>query len=396
MKISSIKIQNFKTLQNIQINELPSLAVFVGANGTGKTTLFDVFGFLKDCLTLNVTKAVQARGGYTELISRGHIDENIIIEIKYEMKIAQKSRLVTYYLEIGMMNTKIAVKREYLCYKRSSYGSPYHFLDFANGNGFAISNEEDFSKPDTELAREDQNLGAQDILAIKGLGQFEKFKAANEFRKLIEGWHVSDFHIESARGSKDITNYSEHLLADGSNLQNIAHTMREQYPQVFQKVLQKMKERVPGVDNIQSESTLDGRLLLKFQSDYFKDPFIDRYVSDGTLKMFAYLILLHDPSPHPLLCIEEPENQLYPKLLYELVEELRDYARTGGQVFLSTHSPELLNAAYIDEVFWLAKEQGFTRIQRASEDRQICAYMNEGDKLGYLWKQGFFTGADPQ
>ena len=288
MRISAIKIQNFKTLQNIEINELPSLAVFVGANGVGKTTLFLVFGFLKDCLTLNVTKAVQVRGGYFELISRGHADEDIVIEIKYEMKIAQKSRLVTYYLKIGMINSKITVKREYLCYKRSSYGSPYHFLDFENGNGFAISNEEDFSKPDTELTREYQHLGAQDILAIKGLGQFEKFKAANEFRKLIEGWHVSDFHIESARGSKDITNYSDHLLADGSNLQNIAHNMREQHPEKFRLVLQKMKERVPGVDNIQSESTLDGRLLLKFQSDYFKDPFIDRYVSDGTLKMFAY------------------------------------------------------------------------------------------------------------
>ena len=396
MRISAIKIQNFKTLQNIEINELPFLAVFVGANGVGKTTLFNVFGFLKDCLTLNVTKAVQVRGGYFELISRGHADEDIVIEIKYEMKIAQKSRLVTYYLKIGMINSKITVKREYLCYKRSSYGSPYHFLDFENGNGVAISNEEDFSKPDTELTREYQHLGAQDILAIKGLGQFEKFKAANEFRKLIEGWHVSDFHIESARGSKDITNYSDHLLADGSNLQNIAHNMREQHPEKFRLVLQKMKERVPGVDNIQSESTLDGRLLLKFQNDYFKDPFIDRYVSDGTLKMFAYLVLLHDPSPHPLLCIEEPENQLYPKLLYELVEELRDYARRGGQVFLSTHSPELLNAAYIDEVFWLAKEQGFTVIKWAASDDQIRAYVDEGDKMGYLWKQGFFDGADPQ
>lgn len=396
MKISSIKIKNFKTLQNIEINELPSLAVFVGANGAGKTTMFNVLGFLKDCLTLNVSKAVQVRGGYFELISRGHTNEDISIEIKYEMKIAQKSRLVTYYLKIGMLNNKITVKREYLCYKRFSYGSPYHFLDFENGNGFAISNEEDFSKPDTELTREYQNLGAQDILAIKGLGQFEKFKAANEFRKLIEGWHVSDFHIESARGSKDITNYSDHLLADGSNLQNIAHNMLEQHPEKFRLVLQKMKERVPGVDNIQSESTLDGRLLLKFQSDYFKDPFIDRYVSDGTLKMFAYLILLHDPSPHPLLCIEELENQLYPKLLYELVEELRDYGRRGGQVFLSTHSPELLNAAYIDEVFWLAKEEGFTIIQRAADDAQISAYVNEGDKMGYLWKQGFFKGADPQ
>lgn len=396
MKIYSIKIQNFKILQNIQIEELPSLAVFVGANGTGKSTLFDLFGFLKDCLTLNVSKAVQARGGYFELISRDHNHEDIVIEIKYEMAIAKADRLVTYYLQIGMTDNKIAVKREYLCYKRSSYGSPFHFLDFKNGTGFAISNEEDFSKPDTDLTREYQNLGAQDILALKGLGQFEKFKAANEFRKLIEGWHVSDFHIESARGSKDITNYSDHLSVDGSNLQNIAHKIREQYPDVFKKILDKMKERVPGVDNIESESTLDGRILLKFQSNSFKDPFIDRYVSDGTLKMFAYLILLHDPQPHPLLCIEEPENQLYPKLLHELLEEFREYSKKGGQVFVSTHSPDLLNATGIDEVFWLVKEKGFTRIQKAKDDEQIRAYMNDGDKMGYLWKQGFFTGADPQ
>ena len=246
------------------------------------------------------------------------------------MVIAEKERLVTYYLQIGTIDNKISVKHEYLRYKRSSYGSPFYFLDFKNRTGFAISNEEDFSKPDTELTRENQNLGSQDILAIKGLGQFEKFKAANEFRKLIEGWHVSDFHIESARGSKDITNYSDHLLADGSNLQNIAHMIREQYPAVFSDILEKMKERVPGVDNVESESTLDGRLLLKFQSDAFKDPFIDRYVSDGTMKMFAYLVLLYDPQPHPLLCIEEPENQLYPKLLFELAEEFRSYARKGG------------------------------------------------------------------
>jgi len=128
-------------------------------------------------------------------------------------------------------------------------------------------------------------------------------------------------------------------LADGSNLQNIAHMIREQYPAVFSDILEEMKERVPGVDNVESESTLDGRLLLKFQSDAFKDPFIDRYVSDGTMKMFAYLVLLYDPQPHPLLCIEEPESQLYPKLLFELAEEFRNYARKGGQVFVSTHSP---------------------------------------------------------
>ena len=59
--------------------------------------------------------------------------------------------------------------------------------------------------------------------------------------------------------------------------------------------------------------------------------------------MFAYLVLLYDPKPHPLLAVEEPENQLYPELLYELIEEFRAYALRGGQVFVSTHSPDFLN-----------------------------------------------------
>ena len=63
--------------------------------------------------------------------------------------------------------------------------------------------------------------------------------------------------------------------------------------------MEKMRLRVPGVSSVEPESTADGRLLLKFQDGSFKDPFIDKYVSDGTIKMFAYLLLLYDPNPHP-------------------------------------------------------------------------------------------------
>jgi predicted ATPase len=97
-----------------------------------------------------------------------------------------------------------------------------------------------------------------------------------------------------------------------------------------------------------------------------------------------------------LLCIEEPENQLYPQLLEELAEEFREYANRGEQVLVSTHSPDFLNAAKLEEVFWLEKKDGYTRIKRASDDAQISAYMNDDDKMGYLWKQGFLGGADPQ
>jgi predicted ATPase len=259
-----------------------------------------------------------------------------------------------------------------------------------------VVNEDDFSKTEEELTKEYQELDRPDILAVKGLGQFQKFRAAKEFRQLIENWYVSDFHINLARGSKDAAGFSEHLSPTGENLQLVAYRLFQEHPNVFRTIMERMKDRIPGISAVEPEPTRDGRLLLKFQDGSFKDPFIDKYVSDGTIKMFAYLLLLHDPAPHPLLCVEEPENQLYPSLLWELAEEFRDYARRGGQVLVSTHSPDFLNAVQVNEVFWLVKKDGFSQIRRAADDPQIVAFMEEGDQMGYLWKQGFFPDVDPR
>lgn len=374
---------------------IPQLCVIVGANGTGKSTLFDVFGFLKDCLTYNVSRALQSRGGFKEVISRETDVKIVSIELQFRLEITGSERLVTYLLEISEKDSKPRVNREVLRYKRGSSGKPFHFLDFSNGEGSAVTNEEDFNKTDEELEREEQTLNSPDMLAIKGLGQFQRFKAANAFRELIENWHVSDFHINAARGSKDAAGASDHLSVSGDNLQLVANNLLENHPKIFQKIINRMKSRVPGIGDIDAEATADGRLLLKFKDGSFKDPFIDKYVSDGTIKMFAYLVLLFDPSPHPLLCVEEPENQLYPKLLEELAEEFRDYSNRGGQVFVSTHSPDFLNATRVEEVYWLSKNDGYTQVHRAIDDAQIVAYMSDGDRMGYLWKEGLFGGVDP-
>ena len=394
MKIETIRLKNFKSFKELTLKELPPLALFVGANGTGKSTLFDVFGFLSDALTNNVRSAIQNRGGFKEVISRGSTGL-IEIELQFRIDIAKKSRLVTYHLEIGENNRNIYIEREFLRYKRGRYGSPYHFLEFSKGNGYAITNEEDFDKPDEDLEREEQKLQSPDILAIKGLGQFERFKAASAFRDFIEKWHVSDFHISHARSVKD-AGYAEHLSTKGDNLALVAQYIYETHYSIFIDILNKMKKRVPGISDVQAETTVDGRIVLKFQDGSFKDPFVARYVSDGTIKMFAYLILLHDPSPHPLLCIEEPENQLYPSLLQDLLEEFRLYSKRGGQVFVSSHDPDLVNAANIDEVFWLVKKEGYTTIKRASDDEKIVALVKAGDKLGYLWRQDYFTDSNPK
>lgn len=397
MKIEKIRLKNFKVFQDVTIENIPAFCVIVGANGAGKTTLFDVFGFLMDCLTYNVTRALQARGGFQEVVSRGHENENIELEIQYRLPLTGTERLVTYLVEIGLHNKRPAVVREVLRYKRGTYGSPYQFLKFAYGKGEAVTNEEDFSKTDEELNREEQDLGAVDILAIKGLGQFQKFKAANALRQMIESWHVSDFHIDAARGAKEAVGEYEHLSASGDNLHQVALNLFENHRDVYERILEAMRQRVPGVNQITTQDTVDGRLVLQFGNGIFKDPFIDRFVSDGTLKMFAYLVLLHDPRPHPFLCVEEPENQLYPRLLPELAEEFRTYSRKGGQVMVSTHSPDFLNATEVGEVFWLEKgDNGFSKVCRAADDAQVVAYMEEGDKMGYLWNQGLFGKADPQ
>lgn len=397
MKIEKICLKNFKVFQNVTIKDIPAFCVIVGANGSGKTTLFDVFGFLKDCLTYNVARALQARGGFQEVVSRGHEQENIRLEIQYRLPLTGTERLVTYLVEIGLQDRRPAVVREVLRYKRGVYGSPYQFLKFAYGKGEAVTNEEDFSKTDEELNREEQDLGAVDILAIKGLGQFQKFKAANALRQMIESWHVSDFHIDVARGAKEAIGEDEHLSASGDNLQQVARNLFENHRDVYDRILQAMRQRVPGVNEITTQNTVDGRLVLQFGNGIFNDPFIDRFVSDGTLKMFAYLVLLHDPKPHPFLCVEEPENQLYPRLLPELAEEFRTYSRSGGQVMVSTHSPDFLNATDVKEVVWLEKgEDGFSKVCLAAADKQIVAYMEAGDRMGYLWNQGLFGKADPQ
>lgn len=396
MRIEAIRLKNFKSFKDVRMLDVPSCCVIVGANGAGKSTLFDVFGFLRDCLTFNVRQALQTRGGYSEIVSRGK-DPNlpIEIEVKFRMEIAGVNRLVTYLLRIGQERNRPVVRREILRYKRGRYGSPFRFLDFTDGSGYAIINEELFDKSDEELTREAQSVG-RDVLAVKGLGQFERFKAASAFRQLIENWHVSDFHINLARGSKDAAGYADHLSVTGDNLQLVARNIHETAPDVFDRIVKAMQRRVPGVSEVTPVLTEDGRLLLRFRDDSFVDPFVDRYVSDGTIKMFAYLVLLYDPEPHPLLCVEEPENQLYPALLQELAEEFRAYANRGGQVFVSSHSPDFLNAARLDEVFWLVKRRGFTEIRRARDDEQISAFMDDGDQMGRLWKQGFFEGADPR
>ena len=394
MLIESLRVRNFKALRSVHLRSVPQLAVFVGRNGTGKTTLFRVFAFLKTCLQHNVRVALNNEGGrfgFREVVTRGHEKEAIEIEIQFRLEILGRNRLVTYLLEIVQHGSRPEIQREVLRYKRGRHGAPFHYLDFSSGSGEVVLNEENFDEEEKPLNREQRVLDSPDILAIKGIGLFgQQFKAASAFRQLIENWHVSDFHISEARGKVE-DQEAIHLSSSGDNLPAVARHLAEDEPELFEKIKRKMRERVPGVSEIEVRPTEDGGLLLRYKDGAFVEPFIDRNVSDGTIKMFAYLVLLEDPKPFPILCIEEPENQLYPELMTVLAEEFQAYAQRGGQVFVSSHSPEFLDSIPLESVYWLEKFDGVTQIFRASDHDLLGNLNREGDPPGALWQQGFLS-----
>ena len=387
MSIDYISITNYRVFREVEFEIRSPLSVVIGANGTGKSTLFDVFSFLKDALMGDANSAAARRGGYRELVSRGE-QGPIRIAVGYQ---GSDGRLLVYMLKLEEEAGRVVVQGEALG-QQTDRGTE-QYVEFFRGRGTAIRRDDDnAANLEGELVA--YELDSPSTLAIKVLGQLSDFPLIAEFRSLIENWHISNFHIDDARTVSE-AGYAEHLSTLGENVAQVAQYLHENHPQQFRRVLEAMRTRVPGVDAVEAKVTEDGRLVLRFQDGSFKDPFIARHVSDGTIKMFAYLLLLHDPKPHPLVAVEEPENQLYPTLLGELVEEFRDYARRGGQALVATHSPEFLNAANLDEIFWLEKVDGFAKVHRARDSELLRNLIKEGDLPGALWRQRLFEGVDP-
>lgn len=371
LRIEKIEIRNYRLFRHVKLPRLPQLTVVVGANGSGKSTLFDVFTFLKDSLTHNVAVAVARRGGFRELVSRGQ-EGPIAITVQFR---DGGRRWATYVVRIVSREGHVVVDREVLRYRRRRYGKAWSLVDFRCGEGYAITNESAYGQEGVEPASEEYDLDNASVLAIKGLGQFRRFRVVSEVRRLIENWHTSTI---------------------GDDVGRVAQFLYRSHPDCLDRVCKAMSDVVPGVNRVEARPTEDGRFVLRFQDRTFRDPFVARFGSDGTTKMFAYLTLLHGPKPHPLLAVEEPENHLHPDLLLGLVEEFRDYARRGGQVFVSTHSPFFLNGAGLHEVYWLAKEDGFAQARRAATSQLVKELVKEGDQLGSLWRQGLFAGAGSQ
>lgn len=420
-RIEGLRIRNFRVLNDVTLGKLWSLqqaepltpmTAVIGKNGVGKSTLFDAFGFLADCLKSGVEEAcdLHGRGGFERLRSQGQRGP---IEFEVYYREEESARPITYELAIEMdPGGRPYVRRERLRQRRKnqSSGRPFSFLILDEGRGIAWKGEskghqidegnaqfdlhsliESIKRSESEEeSRETEVVELEDKrkLGIATLGSLKQHPRISAFRRFIEGWYLSYFTPDAAR-SLPLVGPQKHLNVHGDNLGNVVQFMEREHPKKFRAILDRIAGKIPGINSIDTEKTPDGRLLLRFNDRGFEDPFYAQQVSDGTLKVFAYLLLLEDPTPPPFLCIEEPENGLYHKLLETLAREFREHSitqRGGPQVFITTHQPYFVDALEPEEVWVLEKgDDGFAKIRRASQDPIVKNMVAAGLPLGGLW-----------
>ena len=416
-KILGFRVRNFRALRDVTLGrlwneqgkpELTPLTAVIGKNGAGKSTLFDAFGFLSDCLRNGVEAACDSRNGFSRIVSQG-INAPIEFEIYYKEE--RSARPITYEVSFDLDDhSRPYVKSERLRQRREGQkrGRPYSFLILSNGRGVVWKGEYDgIEEPENSLfdfdkwktegseSNETEFIELQDNrkLGIATVGALKQHPRISAFRQFIEGWYLSYFSPDSAR-SLPLAGPQKHLNTRGDNIGNVVQFMEREHPKAFEKILNDIAEKIPGIDKITTEPMADGRLLLKFNDKGFINPFSAQQMSDGTLKVFAYLLLLADPTPPPFICIEEPENGLYHKLLETLVQQFRHYVEGGkskSQIFITTHQPYFVDELKPEEVWILEKgNDGFSKIRRASDDPIVQGLVGEGLPLGGLWYSDYF------
>lgn len=374
-------------MKDLELKDLTPFTVFLGANGSGKSTVFDVMAFLSECFTSGLRRAWEKRNRFKELRTRGS-NGPIIIELKYREM--EKTPLITYHLAIDEGAGGPFVAEEILQWRRGRRGKPFRILDFKKGRGSVVTGE----MPDIEDERVDETLDSPETLAVSTLGQLARNPRVMALRRFITSWHLSYLSADSTRGKPE-AGAQEHLSSTGDNLPNVIQYLREQHPERLDIIMQALRRRVPRLEKVDARILDDGRLLLEIKDAPFDKPVLSKYTSDGTLKMLSYMTLLNDPDPPQLIGIEEPENYLYPTLLDSLAEEFRT-ASQRSQILVTTHSPYFVNNLHPEEVWILYRgEDGYTKAKRASDMRGIPEFMEAGGKLGQLWMEHHFDVGYP-
>lgn len=405
-RIEGIRIRNYgafreiilgKTLSYQDAEPLGNMTAIIGPSGDGKSTLADSFGFIADCLEIGLEAACDAnnRGGYDQLVSQGS-EGPISFEIYYREN--NNATPITYELEIKkdkMDRPYVSMERLRYRARHGGYGRPLSFLYLQNGEGYAFEGKKGGQDDQGNIfdgEKREVHLSDNRRLGIVTLGAMKQYDRIEKFLSFLKSWYLCYFLPDMARKIQSAAP-SPYLDRHGSNINNVAQYMYRENKSEFSKVLEQIQGKLPGIERIVPQKFDNGQMMLKFYEKGFKEPFYSPKMSDGTLKLFAYYLLMHERNPRQLVFIEEPENGLYHHYLSDLAREMIESVSGSNrkQLFITTHSPFFVNALNPHDVWVLNKgEDGYSTAKRASDYRFVKELSEDGVALGDMWYSRYF------
>jgi len=392
--IRTLRVKNFKSLKDLNI-ELGPFNVLVGPNNAGKSNILDALIFIYDRARYGLPQALQhRRGGFRHVFWKGLRDE---IEMQISMKailpssygrgleprenhtwnyiigIATGPTTETYELAQEKLTHDTPRKRDLLCLE---YVHALHIPE-RRGPALRISGNIEWTiEPPI-------NPWLESIHS-------NMLNSAFPFAHYLNCWAF--YHLNPGKMKQENTSIkAEKLEGLGDNLAARLNTMRGKNPEAFERI-EKTLRGLDGIERILLEPTAANTIFLSWREKGLKDNIPSWAMPDGLLSLLAILTIRYDPNPPPLLCFEEPENYLHPRLIQLLVDNLRALSK-NTQVILTTHSPSLVSCLKPEELIIVEKENGATQCTKVGSDKILRAIANNPDlSLGELWQAGHLGG----
>jgi|Deesub1362B_J571_1020462.scaffolds.fasta_scaffold00998_11 predicted ATPase len=366
-KLRRLKVKNYKSLKSFDV-AFGDFNVLIGENASGKSNILDCLKFLSEAVEGNLGSAVNRRGGYNKIVFGGNKDYSIEITVEFEegfysFSFCEDSGL---YLIKEELNINRETVLQYVWDREKEVGR----CEYIDKKG--------------EKIVEDRSLRTDDLKFYSHSNFLHS--SAQKFKKYIESWKFYKFSVPEIRKELDAKK-SLNLNETGGNLAQVLHSLLSERPKIFAKIEETLKLAIPEIEELLSPLTEQGKTYVAVREKGFKGKFDYAQISDGTLRLLAFITAINLDSG--LTCFEEPENFVHPRLLKLVVEILKNSEK---QVIISTHSPYLLDYVNLEDLIIVKKEEGKTktkRIEEREEKERVRSLLSEGIPLG----EAYFTGA---
>ncbi len=381
-----LRTRNFKSLRTLDLS-LGALNVLVGPNMGGKSNVLDVLRFLYESWfpqpgTFGPVNALARRGGIDEVLWKGGQEKLLSIDIEFTDP-ARPGRSFEYGIELvsgaaGYVN----IQTERLVLQEGEKQYPLITRD-SEGRWLVNANSE-------RLVSIQAERSAMELAPPNWDGYSLKWFAQN--------WRYYQFVPSLMKQINQVT-VGGVLDPHGQNLSAWLMWLQTRSPESFERITEVARDVFPEIRRLLTWPTQQGTVYLSSQEQALAHPTPLFQMSDGEVIFVAFLSVICAPDDlgGTLFCIEEPENHLHPKLFETLIallrqvqQEVADRNVAPSQIMLTTHSPYVLDQMNLDEVIWVEKKNGETKVVRPSEKSHLKKLVeNEDLGLGDL----MFTGA---